>query len=395
MNINWLKRIAAAAAVCTFLTSITACNGGENGSGTAEGTGEATAESTAEAEPAAKLGFIYYGSVDSDSFTGDCNDQRIKAQQYSSVESEYIDNVNVGDFEKAVKMLVDDGCTHIVSGSPVFSHVINPTAQQYMNINFIDYGASMRSANIFAYSESTYQAAYIAGMAAAYNSESEKVGIVVDPSMLYTVQVVDAAELGAQIVYSTAQMVVADAREDSEIHKAVDALARKGCDVIISYTGSAETVDYCSQKGIKVIGCLDYSQNAANYENLLLYFYSTKDSFYLAQYKEMERDEWQPDSYLGTLGNGVINISDALPAAKDGTQDIMNALIPKVANGSAYIFEGQLKDINGTIKLREGVAMATSDILALDWYVEGVDLSLDTFIISKDTPDSNELVIRK
>lgn len=395
MNINWLKRIAAAAAVCTFLTSITACNGGENGSGTAEGTGEATAESTAEAEPAAKLGFIYYGSVDSDSFTGDCNDQRIKAQQYSSVESEYIDNVNVGDFEKAVKMLVDDGCTHIVSGSPVFSHVINPTAQQYMNINFIDYGASMRSANIFAYSESTYQAAYIAGMAAAYNSESEKVGIVVDPSMLYTVQVVDAAELGAQIVYSTAQMVVADAREDSEIHKAVDALARKGCDVIISYTGSSETVDYCSKKGIKVIGCLDYSQNAADYENLLLYFYSTKDSFYLAQYKEMERDEWQPDSYLGTLGNGVINISDALPAAKDGTQDIMNALIPKVANGSAYIFEGQLKDINGAIKLREGVAMATSDILALDWYVEGVDLSLDTFIISKDTPDSNELVIRK
>ena len=44
---------------------------------------------------------------------------------------------------------------------------------------------------------------------------------------------------------------------------------------------------------------------------------------------------------------------------------------------------------------RDGVAMATSDILAMNWYVEGVDLSLDTFIVSKDTPDSSELVIKK
>ena len=154
-------------------------------------------------------------------------------------------------------------------------------------------------------------------------------------------------------------------------------------------------MDYCEQKGVKVIGSLDYRENAADYENLLLYFYSCRDSFYLAQYKEMEQDSWQPESYLGSVGNGVVRISDALPAAKDGTQDIMNKLIPKVASGSAYIFSGQLKDVNGSIKQREGEAMTTSDILAINWYVEGVDLSLDTFIVSKDTPTAHELVIKK
>ena len=39
--------------------------------------------------------------------------------------------------------------------------------------------------------------------------------------------------------------------------------------------------------------------------------------------------------------------------------------------------------------------MTTSDILAINWYVEGVDLSLDTFIVSKDTPTAHELVIKK
>ena len=109
----------------------------------------------------------------------------------------------------------------------------------------------------------------------------------------------------------------------------------------------------------------------------------------------MQLDEWQPESYMGTLGNGVVNVSDALSAAKNGTQDIMNNLIPKVASGRAYIFIDQLKDVNGTIMQREGVAMATSDILSMNWYVLGVDLSLDSFIESKNTPDISELVIKK
>lgn len=397
MKLNRLKRTAAGLALVLALSCLGACSGGEETSGTAEGTAEAgTGESaTAEAESAAKIGFIYNGSVDTAGFSADCNKQRIAAQEYSSIESEYIDNVNVGDFEEAVKMLVEDGCTHIVSSSPVFSHAINPVSQNYMNINFIDYGSSMRSTNIFAYSESIYQGAYIAGMAAAFNSESEKIGIVVDPSMLYTVQVTDAVQLGAQIVYTTAQTVYAAAREDSEIHNAVDALAAKGCDVIISYTASSETVDYCESSGIKTIGCIDYRDTAENYENLLLYFYSSRDSFYLAQYKAMEQGTWEPESYLGTVGNGVVRISNALSAAKDGTQDIMDALIPKVSSGSAYIFAGQLKDVNGSIMQRDGESMSTSDILALSWYVEGVDLSLETFVVSKDTLAENELVIKK
>lgn len=213
--------------------------------------------------------------------------------------------------------------------------------------------------------------------------------------MLYTVQVVDAAALGTQIVYSTAQLVTATAHADSEIDKAVDALAAQGCEVIISYTASGETVDYCGKKGIKVIGNLDYTADSADHDTMLMYYYSSRDSFYLSQYKAMQLDTWQPESYMGTLGNGVICISDALPAAKDGTQDIMNTLVPKVSTGAAYIFAGQLEDINGSIKQRDDAMMATSEILNLSWYVKGVDNSLDSFIESKDTVESEELVIKK
>lgn len=388
-----LRKFAAAAALIFALTSLSACSNSEEE--TSSGTAEGTAESTAEAEPAAKLGFIYNGSADEMSFTGDCNKQRIAAEQYTNIESEYIERVNVGDFEQAVKMLVEDGCTHIVSGSPVYANALGPVSKNYMNINFIDYGSESLSSNIYAYTESVYQAAFVAGMAAAYNSETEKIGVVADPSMLYHIQCTNAVQLGAKNVFSTVETILATARKNEEIHRAVDALANKGCDVIISYTESGETVEYCEQKGIKVIGCLDYSGIASNYKNMLMYFYSSRDSFFLAQYKAMEREEWQPLAYMGSVGNGVVNISDALPAAKQDTQAILDNIVPKVASGDAYIFRGQLKDYRGVLMIREGSAYSISEILAMNWYVEGVDLSLETFIVSREHPEVVELVIKK
>lgn len=394
MSTRWLKRIAAALALCTALTSFTACSGTDTSSGTAEGTAEGTAQATEEAEPVAKLGFIYKGSVDDGGFTADCNRQRLAAEQYSDVDSEYIENVPVSEFEKAVKLLVEDGCTHIVAGSPVYSNVINSVSKNYMNISFIGYGAGARTVNVYAYTEGVYQAAYVAGMAAAYNSDTEKIGMVVDPSMLYTLQSINAAALGTQIVYSTAGLVTAWAGTDGEIRRAVDALAAKGCDVIISYTESPEVVNYCSSKGIKVIGNIDYGSNYADYDSMILYFYSSRDSFFLSQYKAMQMGDWETSSYMGTLGNGVLCISDALSAAKDGTQDIINALVPKVASGAAPIFMGQLKDTSDSIRLREGVVMSTNDVLAMDWYVLGVDNSLDSFIESKATFEEVPLEIK-
>lgn len=393
MNTKWLKKIAAALALCTALTSMTACDKSEESSATAEGTGE-TSQVTEEVEPAAKIGYIYHGSIDDGGFTSDCNEQRLAAEQYSNVESVYIENVSVTDFEKAVQLLVDDGCTHIFSGSAVYANVINTVSKNYMNISFLGYGSEMRTVNIYAYTESTYQAAYVAGMAAAFNSESEKIGMVIDPSMLYTIQSINAAALGTQLVYSTAELVTAWASESGEIHKAVDALVKKGCDVIISYTESPETVSYCSRKGIKVIGNLDYSENYADYDSMIMYFYASRDSFFLSQYKSMQRDEWETDSYTGTLGNGVLCISDALPAAKDGTQDIVRKLIPKVASGSAPIFCGQLKDTLESIRLREDVLMSDADILSMDWYVYGVDNSLDSFVEKKTILNSANLEVK-
>jgi len=101
------------------------------------------------------------------------------------METCYIDNVSITDFEKAVKALVSDGgCTEIVSGNAIFANMLDSVSNKYMNINFINFGSLSSPANVSSYTEAPYQGAFVAGMVAAFNSDVQKIGIVADTDML-------------------------------------------------------------------------------------------------------------------------------------------------------------------------------------------------------------------
>ena len=371
MTFGWMKKASVLLALCVMLGCLTGCKDDGSDSETAEGTMESS-EVTAEAEDVTRVGYIFNGECDNGGFSAGINLDRLAASAYTEIESCYIDNVNISDFSAAVDKLVESGCDYIVSGSWLYTNVLTDVAGKNMDVNFISYGARARTVNVYAYTDHIYEGAYIAGLAAAYNTDTEKIGVVADPSMIYTKPVINAIALGSQLVYKDAQTIVSFAAQDGEIRDAVDSLAQQGCDVIISYTESPETVEYCESSGIKVIGNLDYSKTAADYENMLMYFYTDHDSLYLANFKSMQMDTWEPEEYIGTLANGVVNVSSALDCARDGTQHIVDALIPKVTSGAAYIFSGEMKNTYGNIMIQQGGILEPAEVYTMDWYVLGV-----------------------
>lgn len=325
-----------------------------------------------------KVGYIFHDSADKNGFSGQMSLQRFKASNRSSMETCYIDNVSITDFEKAVKALVlDGGCTEIVSGSPVFANVLDSVSNKYMNINFINFGSLSSPANVSPYSETPYQGSYVAGMVAAFNAKSQKIGIVADTDMLCSTAVVNAAARGMQLVFSNATMYVANATRDSEIDKAIDALLGQGCEVIICYTESPRSVEYCEQKGVKYIGSLDYRGEEDKYPNMLMYFCSRRDSYFLAQFKQIQLETWMTEGYLGTMNNGIITVSEALPAAGEvaqkESQRLIDTLVPKIVSGDALVFDGEIKDNLGSIRYMQAETMTDEQIMAMDWYVEGVE----------------------
>lgn len=369
-KINWVRRICA----ILMAVSLTFCLAGcDKNTAESDSSGDSS-DVEGEEKIHHKVGFIYHGEVDDRGFSYDMNAQRMLAANRSSADTCYIDNVSITDFEKAVKTLVEAGCTDIVSGSSVFSSMLGTISNRYMNINFIGYGMTSGGSNVSTYTEMPYQGAYAGGVAAAYNSFSRKIGFVGDYDMLYLIPVVNAAALGTQTVFDTAKLYAATATRDSEIEKAIDALAVRGCDVIICYTASAHAEEYCEKKGIKFVGSHDFTESENDYSKMLMYFYTRRDSYFLAQFKQMQLNTWQPDIYTGNMGNGIICVSEALSANKDADcQLVLDALVPMLSNGGE-IFSGQLVDNSGVIRYLQTDVMTEQQIFSMDWFIQGVEI---------------------
>lgn len=365
---KWEKIPALLLAACMVI-SLAGCNGESESSSDSSDTSNIGEEVVYH-----KVGYIFAGKVEDGTTTGEMNEQRIKASNRSSVDTCYIERVAISDFETAVKQLASAGCTDIVAASHIYANIMTSVSAKYMNLNFIGYSASGSGSNVTVYTEETYQGAYAAGMVAAQNSDTQKIGFVADSGLMYAIQSVNAAALGAQLVYSNPTLYAAAATRDDEIKKAIDALLEKGCDVIIGYTNSSYTEKYCQSKGVKFIANHDYSGSSDKYSKMLMYYYPKRDSFFLSQFKQMKMDTWESSVYSGNIGNGVINVSEALPAAKDGTQQTRDALIPKLSTGGDNIFRGELMDNTGAVRYMQGVKMTERQINNMDWYVRGVEV---------------------
>lgn len=367
-KIKWLSAALALAMTLSFTAcSKSTTDDSSSNSSDTSGSEEQTVQH--------KVGYIFKESVSGNSYTAQICEQRKRASNRSSVETCYIENVALSDFEDAVKVLVDAGCTDIVSCSHTYANVLNSTARKYLDINFISMGALNGGLNVSPYSERPYQGAYVAGFVAEFNSEASTIGVITDPGLPDYVAVVNAVKLGSQLnPDGGAKVYAAVAEQNDEIEKAINELRSKGCDVIVCYTDSGYSADYCESKNIKFIGCLDYSENAHEYSNMLMYFYCMRDSYFLAQFKSMKMDIWETSSYIGDMSNSIINVSAAQEkVAKDGSQKLIDALVPHITSGSAIVFKGPLKDTNGNVKYLENEIMSNSEIDKMNWLVQGVE----------------------
>lgn len=388
---KWMIFLAAALSL-TMTLGFTGCSNGTENESSSESS-DVSGDGDEEIE-VHKVGYIFRENVSDFGFASQICEQRERASNRSSVETCYIDGVTITDFEDAVKKLSEAGCTDIVSCSPAYTNMLNAVARNYMDLDFISFGALTDGINVSAYSEATYQGAYVAGLVAEFNSKAKKIGVVADPALSNVVAVINAVELGSQINQDGgATVYAAGAEEKRDIEKAVDALINKGCDVIICYTELGYSADYCEKKGVPFIGCLDYSDREMEYSNMLMYFYCQRDSYFLAQFKEMKMGSWSTSEYIGDMSNSIVNVSSALDAADEGSQALIEALVPYITSGAALVFRGPLKDSNGNYKYIATDILTDAEIAAMNWYVEGVE-SIGDFREPSTTIEPSNLDIK-
>ena len=375
----------------TITLGFTGCGNSEEESSSESSDGSEVDEEPIEVH---KVGYIFREKVADGGFAAQICEQRERASNRASVETCYIDGVTLTDFEEAVKTLSEAGCTDIVSCSTAYTNVLNAVAKNYMDLNFISFGALNDGINVSAYSETPYQGAYVAGLVANFNSNTKKIGVVADPGLTNAVAVVNAVELGSEMDQDGgATVYAAGAEANRDIEKAIDALIDKGCDVIVCYTESNHSADYCEKKGVKFIGCLDYSGRESEYTKMLMYFYCQRDSYFLAQFKSMKMGTWGTTAYIGDMSNSVVNVSPAMDIANDGSQELIDAIVPYLTSGAALVFRGPLKDNDDNIRYLETEIMTDAEISAMTWFVKNAE-SLGDFREPNITINPSDLEIK-
>lgn len=320
------------------------------------------------------VGFIYPGVAGGDAVSQIFESARVQAERVLNANTFYIENVLVSQFEDATAALVSYGCNVIIAASSRYANAVYDEARANSKVYFISVGGVKNSFNLACFQGEMYKAAYVCGMAAAYNSNSNILGVVADPAILSCYNIVDAYILGAKELTESATDVrlnYAWGNNDEENRQAIDDLIAQGCDVIFTASYSTFAVEYCEQRGVKVIG-MAYNTPELAPENYLTGCFYNVTIFIVDMLRTVRYETSQSVTYLGGIDEGAVRLVDFNENCKAGTVEICDTLYQLCAAGKAVIFNGEIKDNLGNVKVEKGAILKSGEILSVDWLEESV-----------------------
>lgn len=342
------------------------------------------------------VGFIYPGTAGDDAVSQIFESARVQAERVLNANTFYIENVLVGQFEDATAQLVSNGCNVIIATSNRYANVAYEEARANKKVYFISVGGLKNSFNLACFQGEMYKAAYICGMAGAFNSDSNILGIVADPSILSSFNIIDAYTLGAKELTegeTDVRLNYAWCNRDNENKDAIDDLIAQGCDVIFAATYSTYAVEYCEKRGVKVIG-LAYNMPELAPEHYLTGCFYNVTTFIIDMLRSVRYNTSESVSYLGGINEGAIRLVDFNENCKAGTVEVCDALYQLCSDGRAQIFNGEIKDNEGHVKVEKGAVLTSAEILSVNWLDEYIT-EVRNFCAPVVDPQGSDLIIHQ
>ncbi|MCM1055104.1 MAG: BMP family ABC transporter substrate-binding protein [Bacteroides sp.] len=346
-----------------------------------------------------KVGFVYSGEAGSDSAGETFEAARAEIERsLDNTHTCYVENVLVSQFADATAALVEAGCNVIVSTDNRFANVIYEEAEANNSVYFISFGGDKPRANLACFQGEMYKGSYVCGLAAAFNSDSNILGIVADPSVMSVYNIVGGFVQGIKELndktHPDVRLNWAWGYSDEETKAAVDDLAAQGCDVIFAATYSKYAVSYCEELGIKVIGLApDMPQLAPTQYITGCYYYLS--IFLIDQLRNVRYAMGKaPSVYMGGVKEKAVRIIDFSESCREGTKDICDVLYQMAFDERTRIFTGEVKDTYGNVKIEKGATLSSDQIIDIDWLPENISVEND-FTSPQLDPVEGSLEVRE
>ncbi len=342
----------------------------------------------------AKVGYVYDRTVGYDNYTSMFEKSRRDIEIALEIDTAYVENVSVSQFEDAVKALKNEGCNIIISTSNAYANAAYKYAKDDPEIFMLSYGGEHALSNLTAFQPKLYQTAFLSGTVAAWNSESHKIGIVCDDNMFASIPVIDAFIVGVQQIYKSDEtdVRIVYANTDAETEKGVNKLKSEGCDVIFSYQPTDYAMYYCDSLGIESIGFTSDVEYSAPKKGLMG-FYLNWATYITDTVRTCINDNFNSGIFVGGINEAFIKITPYTDSCKDDTDTITDTLYDYVKRGNAKIFEGEIRDKSGIPRVGNNIVLTHSEIMKIDYLFYGATYA-ENLIQPIDKPITSDLTVK-
>ncbi len=216
-----------------------------------------------------------------------------------------------------IQAFVDDGYNIIVCAVPDYDETLAELAPSYPDVGFITVDSQLVMDNVMSIEYLTHQGSYLAGAAAAMNSETGIIGAVGGMDLVVISRFIDAYIQGAESVNPDIKCLVKyvgttyEAWADTTTAKSITLdMISNGADVIFQIAGGAGlgTIEACSQEDVWAIG-VNVDQEEVAPDNVLTSMLTVGEmAIYNAIGEYVEGGKPISGIYQASLENGGIGI---------------------------------------------------------------------------------------
>jgi basic membrane lipoprotein Med (substrate-binding protein (PBP1-ABC) superfamily) len=334
-----------------------------------------------EGEP--KVAFIYAATARDGGWNEAIDNARLKVEAELGITIATVESIpeEATALKNAIDLFVGRGFNVIVATSYGFSEGVLEAAQKYPDVAFMNASGATNAANLEGFYVRSYEAWYLAGMAAAGATKTGKIGILGGFPVGVVNWDVNAFALGAQAVKPDVETVVVytnswwDPVKEGEVAKA---MLDQGVDVIGNNLSSAAPFIAAEEAGAYSIGFqLDMAKHAPK-GNLTSVLFNW-DKHLLPTLAALKDNTWEPNPYgaFPSMADGVVSLaplSDAVPAE---VKAMIEAKAAEIIAGTFSPFDGPVIAQDGTEAVPAGARLDDGGLWGMEFLVKGTTGTLN------------------
>jgi basic membrane protein A and related proteins len=376
-----MKHMRWSASLLLALALLAAGCGGQDGTADQTDNGEAAdadGETGAAGDgDALQVAFVYVGPPGDAGWTyqHDLGRQAVEEEFGDQVEVTFLESVPEGaESERVFDDLARRGNRLIFGTSFGYMDQMLAVAERYPDVVF-EHATGFRTAeNMGTYFGAAEEGRYLEGMAAAAASETGELGYVAAFPIPEVLRGINAYTLGVREVNpdATVQVVWTSTWYGPDIEKqAAESLLDAGVDVLGQHQDTPAPGQAAEEAGAKWTG---YNSDMSEFAPEAWLTATVWDwaPYYIETTRAVLEGTWESDQYYGNMADGMVDIAPFGESVPDDIRSQIEERKQQIINGEFAPFTGEIRDQNGEVVVPEGETASLEELLATDYFVEGV-----------------------